>query len=360
MFFDSDRLNKLEIKVCSTNERRNFNNRVFIRHPFFNGEKHWPTSTTICCFHCTEPFSGFPFPLPIKYDSNSKLYTCFGVFCSPNCAKAYLREHPTVGNTLCYVYLKQLAQELFSILEDIIAAPPSCTLKKFGGEYTIEQFRKLCFQLTADIKTHELPFLTCALAYELPCTNKAIQTNLPPVFQNASALQEIGTTTWIAPVQSSKQKIHKEDIKVDELTSVDETIIENDPSKSIFDRLREELAKINPTTQTDSVIPVLSNQPQQQQQSAREKNASVSVVPITNNNVSFTAAPPPKRRGRPRKDTSATPSAATATATATTAPKKYTTKKKKQATNHLSDEQLYSNPIQTIMDMFTQQQKQQE
>lgn len=167
LFYEPDKDVRRVKVICSTNERRSYNNRsVFFIHPLFNGESEWPMKTDIVCRYDEEHHDAIPIPLPVDYDAESNTYTCYGLFCSASCVKAFLETNPIYSNALSIIWLKKIMCEVFGDHDDIVAAPPKDLHKKHGGELTTEQFRQFCRQKT-NIISHTLPFFTCALAFEL-------------------------------------------------------------------------------------------------------------------------------------------------------------------------------------------------
>ena len=156
------------IKVqCSMNERRAYEERsVFFVHPFFNGESEWPMRTHVVCRYDGESFDSIPIPLPIGFNDEKNIYTCYGIFCSAACVKAFMENNPVYSNALSMMWLKKIMCEVFGDFDDIVEAPPIELLNKHGGNLDIIQFRKFGKQKTR-ILTHRLPFFTCALAFEL-------------------------------------------------------------------------------------------------------------------------------------------------------------------------------------------------
>lgn len=158
--------NKIKV-VCSSNERRGYEKRsAFFVHSLFNGEKEWPLTTNVACRYDGEPFESIPIPLPIDYNTETNTYSCYGIFCSAACVKAFMENNPVYSNALSMIWLKKIMCEVFDDFDDIIEAPPVDLLIKHGGELTIEQFRAFGRQKTRII-THRMPFFTCALAFEL-------------------------------------------------------------------------------------------------------------------------------------------------------------------------------------------------
>lgn len=167
IFHESDTSTDRIKVVCSSNERRGYEKRsAFFIHPIFNGEREWPMTTNIVCRYDGEPFSSIPIPLPIEYNTETNTYSCYGIFCSAACVKAFMESNPVYSNALSMIWLKKIMCEVFNDFDDIIEAPPIDLLIKHGGDLTIEQFRAFGRQKTRII-THRMPFFTCALAFEL-------------------------------------------------------------------------------------------------------------------------------------------------------------------------------------------------
>ena len=127
----------------------------------------WPMSSDARCHHCAHQFDGIPVPVPIAYDIKRNIYHCKGIFCSWQCSKSYnIREMSPVnrGNRNMYIALlayrtwvklkrpKKTFDELYkarSYFENNIdMAPHKSTLIEFGGELTIEQYRKGFYSIT--------------------------------------------------------------------------------------------------------------------------------------------------------------------------------------------------------------------
>ena len=169
LFFESnDDQNIKEVKIiCSSNERQVYEKKsAFFVHNLFNGKTEWPTETTISCFYDEHQFTGIPIPLPLNYVHEQNKYSCYGIFCSASCVKAYLENNSSYSKTLSIMWLKKIMHEVFNDYSDIVAAPPKDLLKKYGGELTIDEFRSAGKQHTS-IRIHKLPFFTCSLAFEI-------------------------------------------------------------------------------------------------------------------------------------------------------------------------------------------------
>ena len=100
----------------------------------------WPSSSDLCCWHCTEPFEGQPVGIPIECRSDGVIL-CEGNFCSYGCALAHIfhsrashREY-NAKQLLC-----QVAREMHGMAA-VMPAPPALLLSKFGGPLSIEEFR---------------------------------------------------------------------------------------------------------------------------------------------------------------------------------------------------------------------------
>lgn len=111
------------------------------------GEMYTDRHLNIRCYYCHHFFENKPFYIPLKYSENLDRYKLFGNFCSPNCAKSYCLSNKLLENKthlLCKFY-----KELFGPSFKFSPAPSFLKLKEYGGNLTIEEFRK-CFYKNKD------------------------------------------------------------------------------------------------------------------------------------------------------------------------------------------------------------------
>lgn len=109
----------------------------------------WPESTSFACWHCCHGFEGVPIPIPKskRLGENDALstYTVYGIFCSCNCAVAYILERNTYDQQLLLMRFKEMMIRVFQLSSsDVFAlepAPPRIFLTMFGGPLTVEEFR---------------------------------------------------------------------------------------------------------------------------------------------------------------------------------------------------------------------------
>ena len=104
--------------------------------------KEWVKKTDICCWWCCHEFDTVPLGLPIYYNSINNKFQVKGIFCSFACIVSYNRDIKSKSNKFEYL-IKYLYTKLTGAkLNDIIKpAPPRCSLKMFGGELSIDEFR---------------------------------------------------------------------------------------------------------------------------------------------------------------------------------------------------------------------------
>ena len=111
-----------------------------------------------CCFWCCSMFKGFQFSLPVMYDTYKSIYICEGVYCSPECALAYLYADYSISESVRW-NRRVLLQNLYTnIVPEISPAPPRSMLRMFGGPLDIKQYRGY-----------------------VSCTNDIILSNLHPI-----------------------------------------------------------------------------------------------------------------------------------------------------------------------------------
>jgi hypothetical protein len=136
---DTSVINKYN-KLCS--EYNNVIERdkvlpIFLEFNDHNKTKIWPKSTNIDCLWCCHSFDSFPFGIPIKNYEDT--FFMFGNFCSPECATSY--NFDNINS--CESYERySLINYLYSNNKEIKLAGPRLALKKFGGQLSINEFRK--------------------------------------------------------------------------------------------------------------------------------------------------------------------------------------------------------------------------
>ena len=96
------------------------------------------------CFWCTCPFDNPPIVLP-KYELENTYY-CYGCFCSPECATAFLFKETLDLSTRFerYHLLNHMYGKIYNYSKNIKPAPnPFYTLNKYYGNLTIQEYRRL-------------------------------------------------------------------------------------------------------------------------------------------------------------------------------------------------------------------------
>ena len=119
-------------------------NYTYFMHPFFGNptQETWPSKTDKDCLHCCHGFETYPIPIPRRYDDRREKYYTFGIFCSANCAKAYILEHDTAISTTRMLYFVTMCRKVFGINFPVKPAPPRIRLARFLGSLSIQEFRR--------------------------------------------------------------------------------------------------------------------------------------------------------------------------------------------------------------------------
>jgi hypothetical protein len=144
----NETLNTENDKIKKTESVKNVknmkNNRITLEYyNEYNKRKEWPKKSNINCFWCCHNFTCTPAALPVKMKGD--VFHVFGNFCSKECAAAY---NFSSGENDQIVYERYtLLNYMYSLIENnhdlkIKLSPPRMTLKMFGGDLTIEQFRE--------------------------------------------------------------------------------------------------------------------------------------------------------------------------------------------------------------------------
>ena len=96
------------------------------------------------CFWCTCDFDNPPIFLP-KHEINGTYY-CYGCFCSPECATAFLLKEPIDSSSRFerYHLLNHIYCKIYDYKKNIKPAPdPFYTLSKYYGNLSIQEYRRL-------------------------------------------------------------------------------------------------------------------------------------------------------------------------------------------------------------------------
>lgn len=96
-----------------------------------------PAQTNLCCLWDTCKIKGYPYFLPIRYENN--IFYVQAWFCSLNCATAYNININDNKTNERYSLLKFMYEQLDT---NIIPSPDFKILKKYGGKYNIQEYRK--------------------------------------------------------------------------------------------------------------------------------------------------------------------------------------------------------------------------
>ena len=118
-----------------------------LMYDFVHNEE-WLQKTHISCWWCCHQFDSVPLGLPLKYIKHINKFRVRGVFCSFPCMLAFnvCSSDPstkTSNDLVNYLHFKLTGQQL-----QCRRAPPKWTLKMFGGELDIDEFRQ-CGQQSA-------------------------------------------------------------------------------------------------------------------------------------------------------------------------------------------------------------------
>ena len=94
------------------------------------------------CWWCCLPFENTPLSLPTRYDDRRQKFTTSGTFCSWSCMKTYALDHYGLsrGSIMCG-HMVMMRKKLYDKIGHIKPAPKRQSMKHFGGNLTIEEFR---------------------------------------------------------------------------------------------------------------------------------------------------------------------------------------------------------------------------
>lgn len=188
---------KVEI-VCSQpyqNDEFQPQRAYHILHPITWPDNRWPLTTTVACHHCCHTFESQPVPLPKAFLVEKNVYVTQGVFCSLGCAKTYAIERVAYNAPHTLMLLGQLARNVFHYKQLITPAPPVCRLRTFGGDLTIEEFRKKSLShITCLI--HEAPFITSTMISEEQSRRTSSSSSSSSSSASSASASASAVTPW--------------------------------------------------------------------------------------------------------------------------------------------------------------------
>lgn len=115
---------------------------ITLLHDFMTDE--WKEQTDIHCWWCCHTFDTIPLGMPFRYLSDQHKFRTKGCFCSIACMVSWFNNSIYRTDTKIYTLIKNLHKRLTGSngIQKLAEAPPRETLNIFGGELTIDQFRK--------------------------------------------------------------------------------------------------------------------------------------------------------------------------------------------------------------------------
>lgn len=139
-----------------------------------NKSKIWPASVSVHCWWCCHPFEGQPCSIPYEFKENK--YNVYGVFCSPECAAAYnfADTHGISDMWERYSLLNMLYRNAYdNKFYKVKLAPPRQSLKIFGGNLDIDEFRENFTNQTHSYKIVMPPMVSIIPVQELSTVEKS-------------------------------------------------------------------------------------------------------------------------------------------------------------------------------------------
>jgi hypothetical protein len=102
-----------------------------------------PLDSSRLCWHCCHPWQGESIPYPFAYNDRTRKFKVGGQFCSFECIKGYSRDTVSVAvSGIHLMNIRHYRKILTGRTDPFVSAPPKITLRAFGGNLTIEEFRK--------------------------------------------------------------------------------------------------------------------------------------------------------------------------------------------------------------------------
>ena len=129
------------------------------------------------CWWCCHEFDSTPLSMPFRHDERRNIFHTSGNFCSWSCMKSYAIDKYGLsrGGLICG-NIVMMRKKMFNQIGSVKPAPDRFRLKEFGGDMTIEDFRKN--QTLDEGKAKEVD-------------NKPYEKNVVPFVSNTKRMNEI-------------------------------------------------------------------------------------------------------------------------------------------------------------------------
>ena len=152
----------------------------------------WSANTEIACWYDTFPFSTTPIPLPHHYDEQKRSYVIYGNVCSVECALAYMHRegrHHDLWERI--VLFEDMMHTVFHAkIAGSQPAPPFLTLSRFGGFYSIDEFRASFTTIQMTVITP--PFIMYPLIIQEKHKKVEFNASSPQVVQKEETVLSTG------------------------------------------------------------------------------------------------------------------------------------------------------------------------
>jgi hypothetical protein len=137
----------MEQPASTTSDRQNKHKKkgymIMFQDMIENG-KWIKKDKEVKCWWCCHEVDDTPLGLPLKYNVSKKKYLVKGYFCSTACTLAWWKTSKYARDSNIMHLIKMLYRGITgsSIMDPVEPAPPRETLKMFGGDLDIEEFRR--------------------------------------------------------------------------------------------------------------------------------------------------------------------------------------------------------------------------
>ena len=100
-----------------------------------------PEKTSVWCWWDAHPFETIPIGIPKRYKPSLNLVEVWGVFCSFECAQAYINDTHEPSSLSLYFLYTIMQHDVRRSSRTFQPAPSRYVLKAFGGPIEISDFR---------------------------------------------------------------------------------------------------------------------------------------------------------------------------------------------------------------------------
>ncbi len=223
---------EIDFENMNIKQHKNTVEKCLIQFEEANKTNSYPNNTSIYCWWCCHPFNSTPCSLPHEYKNGT--FFVSGIFCSPECATAYNFDDTHSGCDVWerYSLLNFMYRKIYNDKKiKIKSAAPRQTLKIFGGNLTIKEYRSHNSNYEMNYKIIMPPMTSIIPIQEISALDKGYSSKN----EKKMVLLEKDKISTSTLMESSSNLRLKRDKPINNNNTLDKCMLNVNTSQASFD-----------------------------------------------------------------------------------------------------------------------------